>query len=301
MPPIPTSYDLFRLLRANPSILSAHFDNPSNPKELHVLVDHYAQNEKLTIPLILMALPVKKHLSTPFRALIAPARPSDSPNEHQACQDEPIKLGTQIQPANGNWYGTAGAPVRWIDPHSETFYGILSNWHVMAMGDPSFGRTQHQPTTAYSSMAALQAFTPITPEQPNTTDAALADALVEGYHTISREILGIGLINSKTINAYIGLEVQKSGRTTSVTTGSCVATGAAVRVEYPDFEALFQDQDIFEGHNELFSDAGDSGSLILSLTQRQPCALLFAGSQAQTVGNPIRYIVSKLNTFFDLT
>lgn len=221
---------------------------------------------------------------------------ADHPN--QRCQDEPVRLGTQIQPKNAPWVGTAGAPVTWVDPKRNRRYGILSNWHVMVDSPVVANHPQHQPTERFPAIAHLSDFTPVEPDQANQTDAAIADAEIDGLHSISLEIIGIGKPSPTTTDATPGLEVTKSGRTTGVTTAECSGVGAAVRVSYGDFTALFTDQDVFTSIGAPFSAAGDSGSLILSATGLRPTALLFAGGGNLTIGNPIRHVVEALNLTF---
>ncbi|KKK51267.1 hypothetical protein LCGC14_3116650, partial [marine sediment metagenome] len=136
------------------------------------------------------------------------------------------------------------------------------------------------------------------PDKQNLIDAAVADALMSDLHTISPNILGIGPLGPKPITATMGLAVVKSGRTTAVTSGQCIATGAAVNVQYDRFTGTLEDQDIFAANGNPFSAPGDSGSLIVDKKEHRPCSLLFAGSAQITVGNPIRHVVDAFNLTF---
>ena len=89
------------------------------------------------------------------------------------------------------------------------------------------------------------------------------------------------------------MEVTKSGRTTEVTTGVVEAVNATVRVSYgPQCgTARFVQQVTFSN----MSDSGDSGSVILESQTLKPVALLFAGSEKNTVGNPFAAVVEALD------
>lgn len=136
----------------------------------------------------------------------------------------------------------------------------------------------------------LMRFLRILQLQVNDVDAAIATPLKED--DILAEIVGIGKPKGvKT--AEIGMKCQKSGRTTCHTTGGKVIdTNFTGRVSYSRGDALFRDQILIE--KEGFSAGGDSGSLILDL-DKYAIALLFAGSETHTIGNPISKVQTLLN------
>jgi hypothetical protein len=132
----------------------------------------------------------------------------------------------------------------------------------------------------------------------NTVDAAIA-AVQPGM--VSPDILFIGGIASSVATPSIGLPVQKMGRTTCLTTGGIAEVNANVVVNYSDINrpklAKFVNQILVSGSTDTpaFSAAGDSGSLIVTQdTCPQAVALLFAGSGAFTIANPISEVLSKL-------
>lgn len=296
---MPTSTNhLNQLLRQNPQLIAAWYDDPQQPNELHVAHQSNSPLELVNLSTYLRALTLVHHTQKPLRTLIAPVATHHPRNPQQECQNEPVQLGCQIQPHNANWVGTAGAPVRWIDPAGHTRHGILSNWHVMANGGEHLGRPIYQPDDTYPKLAHLDSWQTVHPETTNLFDAALADAFIDGYHTIAQTILDLGQPSDQISNAHVNLAVCKSGRTTGYTTAQCLAIGAAVRVSYGHFSATFTDQDIFTDEHEPFSAPGDSGSLILTDASHSPVSLLFAGNGELTVGNPIRYIADAFNLNF---
>ena len=97
--------------------------------------------------------------------------------------------------------------------------------------------------------------------------------------------------------AYLGQTVQKYGRTTGFQSGVVAGLAVAVDVCYLPFlnfclqEARFVNQiSITPG---TFSGPGDSGSLIVSQDGNQPVALLFAGGDGLTIGNPIDVVLQR--------
>jgi hypothetical protein len=120
----------------------------------------------------------------------------------------------------------------------------------------------------------------------NRVDAALAKPLPP--HTMSKEILGIG-IPAGIATATLGTEVQKSGRTTGHTRGTITQIDATVRIDYYGPQAVFAGQLVASA----MSQGGDSGSAILDM-ERRVVGLLFAGSHATTILNPIDEVLSAL-------
>lgn len=289
---------LAALLRNNPSIAVAYYDDVHDPKTLTLHVTNPTDVSLLRFPPKLQTLNLQLRLTSPIKILRCPVTQPEAANENQICQDEPIELGTQIQPQGANWLGTAGSPVKWLDSARNPHWGLLSNWHVLADGDQRVGRTCHQPTAGRGSVATLSKWSGPDPDGESLIDAALADALVDGRHTIGRQIIGLGDIGPSPLDASVGLGVAKSGRTTGLTRGRCTAVGASVRVGYGDFTAVLSDQDVFESDSEQFSAAGDSGSLIVEPIANRPVSLLFAGGGNLTIGNAIRHVVAAFNLVF---
>jgi len=292
---------LYNTILKNQSVHAAWLQPNGRLNELVLCVNEIQLISTLKIPDEFSELRVVLRHTKPLTTLLAPLQSTDPQNEHQECQDEPILLGTQIQPHGATWVGTAGAPMRWTSPDGEMHWGILSNWHVMADGHEQQQYPQHQPDDSRPTTALLKSWSSVDPNGPNEIDAALADASVDGFHTISDRILGIGPIGPKSIRAEIGMAAIKSGRTTGVTTATCIAVGAAMTVGYGSFEATFVDQDVYSNPSDPFSGPGDSGSMILGANCKCPASLLFAGNDLLTIGNPMRHVDAQMKLVYPFT
>jgi len=121
----------------------------------------------------------------------------------------------------------------------------------------------------------------------NRVDAALALPL--SADTVVNEILNIG-VPSGVGTATLGTPVQKSGRTTGHTQGTITQIDATVSVNYNGPIAVFTGQ-LVAG---AMSQPGDSGSAVLDM-DGAVVGLLFAGSEATTIINPIDDVFSALN------
>lgn len=297
---------LAALLHNNPNVIAAWIGSQSHAQTLQILTDAHhvpgfpavtvdGKSVPIFIPQGLGKLPYNIEYGKALRDLRCYLPIGPPLNEHQECQDEPVRLGTQIQPRGKPWVGTAGLPVKWLDQGGKPFWGFLSNWHVMCGGPCSKGHPQHQPDDLFPVLGHLADWNQITGKGVHYLDAAIATAHVDGYHTIDNKILGLDEPNPGVVDATPGLAVVKSGRTTSVTNATCKAIHAAVKVSYGDFVATFADQDVFEHKTLPFSAPGDSGSCILSADCICPCSLLFAGGGKLTIGNPMRYAVQRFN------
>lgn len=217
----------------------------------------------------------------------------------------PVPIGVSIGNENECAAGTLGARVT----KGGNVY-ILSNNHVLARQNAaSIGEDILQPgrydtspqcsIPANSSIGTLAQFVKINFSGSNTVDAAIASTTTSmvGNATFSG---GYGVPNSTTRAAAIGMLVQKCGRTTACTHGSVASINATVNVQYDGGVANFVNQVVVSGKKGAFSKAGDSGSLIVTDdANAYPVALLFAGGQTSTIGNPIGAVLSALGVTID--
>jgi S1-C subfamily serine protease len=229
------------------------------------------------------------------RAARIGAQPAAMPNPRVRIR--PAPPGSSIgyrDPANAYiMAGTFGAVVR---KGSRTY--ILSNNHVLAdenrlpLASPIFqpGLLDHGSTTA-DKIAQLAAFVPLV-ASGNAVDAAIA--LVTTPTLVTRNVMHIGAPKAKKL-AAIDMIVHKFGRTTSYTAGRVTSIDTDVSVQYDTGTFTFLNQVIIRGLNgSSFSNAGDSGSLILERGTNRAVGLLFAGSAAYTIANHISQVLAQL-------
>lgn len=116
----------------------------------------------------------------------------------------------------------------------------------------------------------------------NRVDAALAGP-VELDTMVRKDVLDIG-IPKGTIDAFIGMDVIKSGRTTGIMTGTVTQINATVIVGYGGgLTATFEGQIV----TTCISQGGDSGSWLFQNHTELVTGLLFAGSDTTTIHGPI--------------
>jgi hypothetical protein len=243
-------------------------------------------------------------------------------NSNQQAQNIPIKLGTSGGNAKDSSVqgtltfccsGTLGALVQ----RNGTFY-ILSNNHVLARSDSaSIGDAITQPglidancsATGTTTVGNLSQFVNLETAGANV-DAALAQ-IVTGTVDTTGSILSLGATATGTVAdpgpphagngivASVGEKVAKSGRTTGLTCSTVSSISLATSVSYQQgcntgstFSVNYTNQISVAGGS--FSASGDSGSLIVDQTTADPVALLYGGSDADTVGNPVADVLAAL-------
>jgi len=190
--------------------------------------------------------------------------------------------------------GTFGAVVR---TNTTTF--ILSNNHVLAdenrmpIGSPIFQPAlMDNGTIATDQIAQLTRFIKLKANRFNKIDAAIAGAL--NKNLLDKNVLHIGAPNG-TAQAALDMIVHKFGRTTSYTVGRIHSIDTDVIVEYETAEFAFDNQIIIRGSNGgMFSDSGDSGSIILQRGTNAAVGLLFGGSRTHTIANHIGNVLRSL-------
>ena len=124
--------------------------------------------------------------------------------------------------------------------------------------------------------------------EENLVDAAIARPLKN--EDVSDEIMEIGTVEGMK-SAILGMKIQKSGRTTGLTTGEVTQVDVTVNVQYGEGKlASFSDQ-IMSGK---MCEGGDSGSAVLDM-DGYLCGLLFGGSDTSMVANRIENVFELLN------
>jgi hypothetical protein len=148
---------------------------------------------------------------------------------------------------------------------------------------------------------------------PLNVDAAIAE-IIPGQVDLTGGILDLGAAGATTIAAAppsstigvptLGEGVGKSGRTSGLTCSTIDALNANLSIDYeascgdtsppnnnpPAFSAIYVNQVMIAG--AAFSAGGDSGSLIVDTATARPVALLYGGSDTDTVANPIQDVIN---------
>jgi hypothetical protein len=197
---------------------------------------------------------------------------------------------------------------------------ILSNNHILARSDgATIGDAIVQPglidtttctTAGTTTVANLSQFFNLETSPVPNIDAAIAQ-IVSGKVDTTGKILYLGATvdaNNVPVSAApqggagmagtVNLAVAKSGRSTGLTCSTIDAIDTATSVDYnvncdgtgTTFTIDYNNQIDIAGGD--FSGQGDSGSLIVSQTTATPVALLYAGSDSDTVGNPVSDVLN---------
>ena len=182
--------------------------------------------------------------------------------------------------------GTIGARVK---DASRNVYA-LSNNHVYAdENQAGIGDEVIQPgsfdggSAPADTIGTLSDFEPIvfTTSANNTIDAAIALS-PPGKLGNATPSDGYGTPRLETVAANLNQQVQKYGRTTSLTTnGRITGINATINIGYDTGTARFVNQIIVESRKPGFIQGGDSGSLLViqgGSDDRKPVGLLYAGT-----------------------
>ncbi len=276
---------------------------------------------------------------TATEVLLDTAGISSNPDNHQNQQATPINLGSSG--GNNNDYDTQGNQIldccggtlgSLIQNSNGTQY-LLSNNHVLARSDQaSTGEIIIQPGLiddgclpvgdkgTENQVGVLTAWLPLSAATTNA-DAAIAQ-VDSGAVNTSGAILELGALQDGTLAAAppgtsstggkgesgsIGMVVAKSGRTTGLTCASISAINADVQVDYyknceetePYLTKTYTNQVEITGNQ--FSDAGDSGSLVVDTADAEPVGLFFAGGvstsgTSEGVANPVTTVLAELGS-----
>lgn len=124
-------------------------------------------------------------------------------------------------------------------------------------------------------------------EVTNLVDAAIAEPLEPNL--VDPDILEIG-VPQNVEGAYIGMPLEKSGRTTGYTEDAVMQLDVIADVDYGGKVARFERQ-IMAGN---MSAGGDSGSVVVT-PDKHAVGLLFAGSDQVTLMNPIDAVLTALS------
>ena len=242
-------------------------------------------------------------------------------NINQNAQKLPIELGTSggnidDTSTQGTKHFCCGGTLGSLLIRNGSYY-ILSNNHVLARSDSaSPGEPISQPgiidtncsTAGTSTVANLTSFVNL--QAGMNVDAAIA-LIGQGAVDLTGNILMLGSTatgstpdagpphEGRGILASIGEPVAKSGRTSGLTCSTVSATSLTTAVTYQtqcnggtSFTVTYKNQVAVSGGG--FSAGGDSGSLIVDQNTADPVALLYGGSDTDSVGNPVADVLAAL-------
>src|ERR1700730_3559816 len=200
---------------------------------------------------------------------------------------------------------------------------ILSDNHILASSDagtvgdaivqPGLIDTPTCTTAGTNTVANLTQFSTLQATPPQNLDAAIAQ-VVAGKVDPAGKIVYLGATvdangvpvadapqggsGLPTSSVAVGRAVAKSGRSTGLSCSTVEATNISTSVAYTvncdgtgtKFTASYTNQIGVVGGD--FSGQGDSGSLIVTQDTATPVALLYAGSDMDTVGNPVADVLN---------
>ncbi len=260
-----------------------------------------AVTRAMTLPKNIDGLPVDVEEAGTFRAFAkrgkrvrTAASTLPNPRVRMRPAQPGCSIGFRIPGDQFVMTGTFGALVK---TSRQVF--ILSNNHVLADENRmAIGAPIYQPALmdrgriADDQVARLSRFIKLKANRYNRIDAAIAEPLARNL--LSRDVLHIGA-PAGTAAAAIDMMVHKFGRTTSYTAGRITSVDTDVIVEYETGEFTFENQVIIRGTNGvMFSDSGDSGSIILQRGTNAAVGLLFGGSPTYTIANHVGDVLRSL-------
>ncbi len=241
---------------------------------------------------------------------------------NQSAQTAPVNLGTSGGNANdsstsGNTITCCGGTLGSLVVRGGIQY-ILSNTHILARSDlATIGDPIIQPglvdancsKTQATTVANLSQFYNLETGPAPKIDAAIAQ-VVSGDVSTAGAIYYLGATTDANgvpvpgaphagsgVAGAVNMAVAKSGRSTGLTCSTVFSTSTTTSVQYQKgcgtgttFSVTYANQVDVTGGS--FSAEGDSGSLIVAQSTADPVALLYAGSDADTVGNPVSGVLN---------
>ena len=273
------------------------------------------------------------------RILLNPAGINSNPAAHQAHLAVPVQLGSSsgnnadYDSARGQLSDCCGGTLGALLQDAGGNQYVLSNNHVLARSDQSIpGETVIQPglidngctpygvgpgttpvatLTGYPSLASPAtnvdaAVARVTPGAVDPKGNILELGVRQADGTLAAAAPGVSSTGGRGEPAYLGMSVAKSGRTTGLTCAAVSAVDVDVVVDYftdcaetvPAMTKTFRNQIAIAGTS--FSDAGDSGALVVDSTNAEPVGLFFAGGTdangvEHAMANPVGDVLSELD------
>jgi hypothetical protein len=222
--------------------------------------------------------------------------------------NDPIGIVTILmQPLPGDYIcypnGSVGTLAAYVKDDSKKAF-VLSNNHVLSnfckgkVGD----RILHpgQVNTGHNILASVSTLIPIHfTGSENEVDCGIAE--LHNFNGDFSALPGVGLIPGTTEAVY-EMDVHKTGYKTKLTRGIVKSLSAIIKVDYQSGffrrkSATFRRQIEVQPHSQyrMFSDVGDSGSLLMDSNTNKATGLIFAGStNGTTFANPINRVLNAL-------
>jgi hypothetical protein len=245
---------------------------------------------------------------------------------NQNAQTGAIELGASGGNANdfsqsGNTITCCGGTLGSLVTRSGTQF-ILSNNHVLARSDsgiagesiiqPGLVDTGNCTVGTAATVANLSEFFNLETGPSPKIDAALAQVIPNKVDATGNILFLGATVDANNVPlpgaphagpllpAVINHPVAKSGRSTGLTCSTISSTSTMASVVYQKMCTTDPNVATFTvNYTNLvsvlggsFSAEGDSGSLIVTQDTADPIALLFAGSDTDTVGNPVSDVLS---------
>lgn len=211
----------------------------------------------------------------------------------------PVIAGISISDHGSGGAGTLGGIVS-FDNHEDELY-ILSNNHVMAnvntrkIGSPVLQPGEHDGGNVDSDkIAELTYFHQVhlgaSSGVPNQVDLAIAK--LDNPDDLDCVVKSIGRPKNHS-DATVGMDVEKSGRTTGHTYGQIISVDETTKVGMGLGKgvAVFKDQIA----TTAMSKPGDSGSFLFEKGTKNVVGLVFAGSNSRSYANHFPVVKSVLS------
>ncbi len=291
------------------------------------------------LPAKIEGIPVEVEFTGPIRASQEPSvpriRPSQIVRSPHAFHERPVPAGVSIGPywpedGSNGWYGTLGCRVK--DRQGNVY--ILSNNHVIAdngvvpIGTAILQPGMYDPRNNFvglrygqrQTIGHLSKYVPMRMDaaslaNPNLVDAAIAKCTTRTVDNVASPG-GYGAYTSSATSPYPGQPVQKYAATTGLTReGVVVALNGAISVDYGAAGVGYFERQIVIFSTERFTNQGDSGSLIVSMSwpsntrmrrrvrpeARHPLGLFYANNVTGTwsFANPIKEVLKALDVTID--
>ena len=211
-----------------------------------------------------------------------------STSDPHRSRSDPLRGGVSVS-TDFSGSGTLGGIVRDRTTGREM---LLSNWHVLVVYWGAMrGQRIRQPGrddggTYADTIAALE-------RDAMLVDLDAAVAVLNDRRDFVNQQLSVGSVKGVS-RARLGMEVEKSGRSSRRTSGRVTGIGGVARLRYDRIERIIRNVVTIDQLGGEVSAGGDSGSWWLDATTNEAVGLHFAGSN-----NPERGLAMDMQSVLD--